>query len=179
MAEILTAALPVFVTTILCAALVPTACVPNDRLAGDTERCPVAAVVPFPVNATVSVGFAGSLLVIDRLPVALPAAAGVNVTAKLTDCPAAIVAGVVIPPIVKSVPLKLRTEMVKLLDPLLDRTKLLVLLTPIESVPKSMLAGLTDNCALPLTADAERFTTTGVLPLSPETVSVPVTFPAA
>ena len=38
-----------------------------------------------------------SLLVIERLPVALPAVVGVNVTETFTDCPAAIVAGVVIP----------------------------------------------------------------------------------
>ena len=50
---------------------------------------------------------------------------------------------------------------------------------PSTTLPKSMLAGLTDNCGWLLTAVAERLTTPGVLPESPVAVNVPERFPAA
>ena len=124
-----------------------------------------------------------SLLVIERLPVALPAVVGVKVTATLADCPAAMVAGVVIPLMENSAPVKVNTETVKLLVPVFDSTTFVVPLVPVDTLPKSTEVGLTDSCGPPvllaLTAVAERFTTTGVLPLSPETVSVPARLPAA
>ena len=168
-------------TTTCWLALLPTAWVPKARLAGEAESLPVAVEVPVPANGIDSVGFVVSLLVIERLPVTLPAAVGLNVTVTFADCPAAIVAGVVMPLMAKSAPVRVRTEIVKLLAPVLDNTRVVVPFVPVETLPKSIEAGLTDNCGPPvaLTAVAERLTSTGVLPLSPETVNVPVRFPAA
>ena len=181
MLEIFTAAFPVFVTTTFCPELLPTAIVPNATLVGDAVNWPVAVEVPEPDNATVSVGFVGSLLVIVTLPVLDPAAVGVNVIARVADCPAAIVLGVVIPLIANSVPASVRTEIVRSAEPVFDNARLLVPFCPIETFPKST-EGFTDNCGVLLdavTAEADKSTTTGFATLSPETVSVPVTFPAA
>src|SRR5271167_2039251 len=52
----------------------PVAMVPKLRLAGFALSWPVAVEVPLPFSGTVMLGFTGSLLVIPRLPVALPEA---------------------------------------------------------------------------------------------------------
>jgi len=152
------------------------ACVPKLKLVGELVSSPLATEDPVPDNATVVVGFAGSLLVITRLPVTLPTAVGVNAMAIEADCPAAIVAGVVIPLMVKSAPLKLNMDTVRVDEPVLERAKVLVLFTPTETVPKFTDVGLTDNCELALTADAVRSIAIG-LPESAVTVSVPLTVP--
>ena len=115
-----------------------------------------------------------------RLPVAFPDEVGANVMATETDCPAAIVLGVVMPVRVKSASFNVRTETVRSADPVFDKTRLLVLFRPLDTVPKLIDAGLTDSCGVAaVTADAARSTTTGVVPLSPVTVRVPVMFPVA
>ena len=174
-----TAAVPVFVTTTCLVLEVPVAMVPKLRLAGFALSWPVAVEVPLPFSGTVMLGFTGSLLVIPRLPVALPEAAGVNVTAIWADCPAEIVFGVVIPPIVKSAPVTVSSETIRSVVPVLFSTRLLVLFDPTETLPKLIEDWLSDNCDGALTAVAERFTTTGVLPPSPCAVKVPVKLPAA
>jgi hypothetical protein len=83
--EMLTAALPVFVTTTCLELVVPVPIVPKLRLAGFALNCPVAAAEPVPLKGTVTVGFTESLLVMDKLPVALPEAPGVNVTPICAD----------------------------------------------------------------------------------------------
>jgi hypothetical protein len=77
----LTDAVPVFVITTCLVLVVPVPIVPKLRLAGLALNCPVAVEVPVPLRATVTFGVTGSLLVMARLPVALPATAGVKVTA--------------------------------------------------------------------------------------------------
>ena len=153
------------------------ACVPKLTLVGEPVSSPLAAEDPVPDNATVVVGFVGSLLEITRLPGTLPAAVGVNAMVIEVDCPAAIVAGVVIPLMVKSAPLKLNMDTVRVDEPVLERTKVLVLFTPTEAVPKFTDVGLTDNCELALTTEAVRAIAIG-FPESAVTVSVPLTVPA-
>ena len=141
-----TAALPVLVTTIGWFALVPTAMFPKLMLAGVADNCPVGAEEPVPVKGTVTVGLFGSLLVTAKLPVAAAAVVGANVRVACTDWPALRVAGVVMPLIPNSEPLKVITDTVRFALPVFERTKLEVLLDPTEIVPKLIEPGLTDNC---------------------------------
>ena len=85
MLEILTAAFPVFVKTICFCTELPIATDPKLTVVEFAFNCPVAAVVPLPLNATVVVGLVGSLLVIVKLPVELPAAVGEKVTVPCMD----------------------------------------------------------------------------------------------
>ncbi len=78
--EIFAAAFPVFVKMICFSADVPVATVPKLRLAVFAVNWPVVAVVPLPLRETPIVGFVGSLLVMLRVPVALPAAVGEKLT---------------------------------------------------------------------------------------------------
>jgi hypothetical protein len=135
-------------------------------------------VVPVPVKGTLNVGFVGSLLTIEMLPLTAPLVAGENVAVTWADCPALMVFGVVIPLIPKALPLTVIMDTVRSADPTLFSVRLAVLFSPFDKVPKSIEAGETDNCGEPLTAVAERLATTGELLRSPVTVNVPVTFPA-
>jgi hypothetical protein len=90
-----------------------------------------------------------------------------------------MVAGVVIPLTVKSAPVNISTEIVRLDVPVLLKTRLLVLFDPTDTVPKLIDDWLRDNCDCAVTAVAERFATTRGLPPSPSAVSVPVKVPAA
>lgn len=83
--EILTAALPAFVTTICFSVELPVATFPKLRSPGFALSWPVATMVPLPLRGTTSVGFAGSLLVMTKLPVVLPAAVGEKVATALID----------------------------------------------------------------------------------------------
>lgn len=85
------------------------------------------------------------MLVIARLPVALPAVGGAKVTATVADCPAAIVLGVVMPLRVKSAPVNVKMEIVRSAEPVFDSTRLLVPFRPVETLPKLMDAGLTKS----------------------------------
>ena len=135
-------------------------------------------MVPVPVKGTLNVGFVGSLLTIEMLPLTAPLVAGENVAVTWADCPALMVFGVVIPLIPKALPLTVIMDTVRSADPTLFSVRLAVLFSPFDKVPKSIEAGETDNCGEPLTAVAERLATTGELLRSPVTVNVPVTFPA-
>ena len=179
-AEIFTDALPLLVTVNCCLPLLPVATVPKLRLDELALSCPVAAAEPVPVNGTVTVGLFGSLLVMAMLPVAAPVAVGAKVTTACADCPALSVLGVVIPLIVNSEPVTAITDTVRFPDPVLLNVRLAVPVSPFDTVPKAMEAGDTESCGCEAaTAVAERLTTAGELPLSPVTVIVPVTVPAA
>ena len=65
--EIVTAELPVAVTTTFLVALLPTTTLPNDRLFGETPRVRVDGVVAVPDRATGPILLAASLLM-TRLP---------------------------------------------------------------------------------------------------------------
>ena len=160
--------------------LEPTATEPKLKLAGFADSCPVGAAAAVPLNATLRLGLFGSLLAIVRLPVSLPVAVGLNVTLACTDWPALIVWGVVTPFTANKDPFTLMEEIVKFAVPVLFKTRPAVPLVPTVTVPKLIALGVTDNCGcVAAAAVAERFATTGELPESPVTVSVPVILPAA
>ena len=83
--------------------LVPTTTLPRPRVVGLAVSCPVVAV-PVPESGIVSVGL-DAVEVIVRLPLTLPAEAGVNVTVKVALWPAASVTGAAIPLRLNPVPL--------------------------------------------------------------------------
>ncbi len=80
---------------------------------------------------------------------------------------ALIVFGVVIPVIVKSVPVREIKETVKSEAPLFVSSRLLVAFNPTDTFPKLIAAGLGDNCACALSAVADKLMTAGALPASP------------
>ena len=179
-AEIVTAAFPVLVMTTCWLALQPVATVPKLTLEVLALSCPVGETDPVHVSGILSVGLLGSLLVMAILPVAAPATVGEKVTVACADWPALILFGVVTPLIPTSLPVKVIRETVKSADPALLSVRLALPLSPLESVPKLIEAGDTDNCGCDAaTAVADRLATTGELPPSPLTVNVPEIFPAA
>src|SRR5215469_7109006 len=93
---------PVLVTVSDRDLLLPRVMLPKLRLVGFGPSAP--AVTPVPVRGMVRVGLE-ALEVTVTVPVALPAAVGVNVTLKVALWPAASVAGAVMPLMVKPVPL--------------------------------------------------------------------------
>jgi hypothetical protein len=167
------------VTVIISDLVWPSTTLPKLKLAGVIVNPGCAVVVPVPLRGTVSVGFVGSLLVIVRLPLMLPDAAGEKVKPTCADCPAGIVAGVVMPLTVKLTPLTVSIEIVSAELPEFVNTRLLVPFDPTATVPKLMAVALNDNDEDgAMTAVAVNFTTTGALPWSPCAVSVALRFPA-
>lgn len=106
----------------------------------------MGAVLPVPFRGTVTAGFVGSLLVMFRLPAALPDVAGEKVSTTWADWPAGIVFGVFMPLKLKSGPESASTEIVKSAAPELVIKTLLFIFNPVETVPKLTLVGLTDIC---------------------------------
>ena len=93
---------PVLVTVSDTERLPPTVTLPKLRLVGFDPSAPGAS--PVPDRGMVRVGF-GAFEVTVRLPLTLPADAGVNVTVKVALCPAVSVTGAVIPVRPNPVPL--------------------------------------------------------------------------
>lgn len=82
--------------------LVPTTTLPNDRVVGETDNCPIVTV-PVPETGIVRVGFDAVELTVT-VPLTLPAACGANETLKFALCPPASVSGVLIPAKLKPLP---------------------------------------------------------------------------
>jgi hypothetical protein len=93
---------PVLVTVSERDWLFPTVTLPKLRLVGFDPSAP--GEIPVPDKGIVRDGFEAFEVTVT-LPLALPAAAGVNVTEKLALCPAVNVTGVVIPLRLNPVPL--------------------------------------------------------------------------
>jgi hypothetical protein len=93
---------PVLVAVSDTGRLPPTVTLPKLRLVGFDPGAPGAS--PVPDKGMVRVEF-GAFEVTVRLPLTLPADAGVKVTAKVALCPAVSVTGAVIPLAVNPVPL--------------------------------------------------------------------------
>ena len=87
---------------------------PKLRLAGFDPTVP--GVTPVADNGMVRVGF-DAVDMIVRLPLALPADCGVNVTVKVVLCPAVSVTGAVIPDKLSPVPVTPTWEIVTLEAP--------------------------------------------------------------
>jgi hypothetical protein len=111
--EIVTLALPEFVSVIVDDWLLPTRMFPKLTLSGFTESVPCS---PFPLSA-ISVGELEALLTSETLPEALPAAVGANFTTRLPDCPGASVSGNVKPLMVNPGPTTRPSEMLRLAVP--------------------------------------------------------------
>ena len=94
---------PLAVRFPLAVPLAPSTTLPTAIVEGETLSCP-AAVVPIPVNETDIVEFEAFEETVT-VPLALPEAAGENITLNGALCPAASVKGTVIPLRVKPVPL--------------------------------------------------------------------------
>jgi hypothetical protein len=131
--ETVNKAVPVFVMLKVCDFVCPSVRLPKLKLDGETD---IPACVPVPLNATVMLGFFGSLLAIVRLPVSLPAPVGLNVTAACADWPALIVCGVTIPLTANIDPVTLIEEIVKFAEPVLFRIRLALPFDPAVTVPK-------------------------------------------
>jgi hypothetical protein len=143
--EIATAACPEFVNVEVNVELLPTATLPKLSVPGFSVNCPTAAADPVPESAIVD-GDVGSLLVIEMLPVSLPAAVGANVALNVADWPAVIVFGVVIPDTPNDVPLTVITEIVRSAPPLFVKVIGEVPVVEVVTFPKFTLAGEMLSC---------------------------------
>lgn len=78
----------------------------------------------------------------------------------------------------KSVPDRASSEIVRLADPVFVSTRLFVVFRPLVTLPKLIAVGFTTSCDCEVNPVADKFTDTGVLPPSPCTVNVAVSAPA-
>jgi len=168
---------PEFVSTICFTELVPVPTFPKLKLLALACRVPVGVAVPVPLNATVSVGFVGSLLVMERLPVAAAAVVGLKDKDTAADWPALMTFGTVIPLYPKAVPETDTPEIVRSDPPAFDMVRLEVPCDPTTMLPKLIELLLKEICCAAETPVAAKFTTAGALPESPCTESVPFTAP--
>lgn len=114
---------PELVMVAVCFWFLPTCTVPNAMMFDPVLSDP--GVTPVPERATLNEAFEASL-VMATLPVALPADVGANFTEKLALCPAAIVAGILIPLMLNPVPVTAAWLTVTLAEPVLRRTTVLL-----------------------------------------------------
>ncbi len=117
------------------------------------------------------------MLVIEILPVALPAAVGENLAVNVVVCPAVSVCGVVRPLILKPVPDALPCDIATLAVPEFVRVTLTDPLAPTKRAPKLMLVGFAVSAPctpVPLSATE----TVGLLAALVIT-TLPVAFPLA
>ncbi len=133
--------------------------------------CWVAAV-PVPVKPSV-VGELVASLEKESVAVAVPDAAGANVTAKETVCPALRVVGTEIPETANSLLLTPKLEIVTD-DPVALSVPFIVPFAPTTMLPKLRLAGESDSCPcdVPVPESA-------ILKFELSAVDVMVSFPAA
>ena len=139
--EIVTFELPVFVRVTLRELLLPTLTLPKLKLVGLAVITYVAAT-PVPLSA-IAKGDPGALLVIEMLPLALPAAAGAKAAVNDTLAPAAIVCAES-PVWLKPAPVTLTCVIVRLAAPVFFKVIACELLVPTTTLPKLTLAGVTE-----------------------------------
>ena len=142
-AEMLSVALPVFVSVTVWVELLPTLMLLNAT--GDGLTVIVACVAePDPLRLMTS-GDPGALLVIDTLPLLFPALVGANVTVKLVVWPGVRLAGAVQPVNVKPVPVMLCAVIETAAVPVFVNVTGTEALAPLITAPKLMLAGFADS----------------------------------
>lgn len=140
-AVIVTLAVPEFVSEIDCDPLLPTWTLPKLTLEGFAER---VACVPVPVKA-IAAGEPVALLVIETLPLALPAEVGANCAVNEVFAPALIVAGTARPLMLKPAPDALAAVIVNAALPVLVNVTVCGELPPTFTFPNATLAGLIAN----------------------------------
>ena len=106
----------------------------------------ICGCVPVPVSAIASGEF-GALLTIEMLPVALPVVVGANCAVKVAICPALIVNGLAIPPMLKPAPEAVAWETVRLAVPEFVRVTVCEAEAPTATDPKAREVGLAASCA--------------------------------
>jgi hypothetical protein len=131
-------AFPGFESVTVCDVVVPTAALPNVTLAGLIVSCACEAV-PVP-DKPITSGEPGALLVIETLPVVLPAVVGENFAVNDVLCPAVSVCGVR-PVMLNPVPDALPCEIARLPVPVFFRVTLTDPLAPTSRLPKLVLVG--------------------------------------
>jgi hypothetical protein len=141
--EIVTDAVPEFVSVTVWELLVPVVTLPKAMDAGDAFSCDC---IPVPVSAIESGEF-GALLTTEMLPESLPEPVGANFAVTVVDWPAVNVIGVVIPEMLKPVPDTLTCDTVTLAVPLFFSVMVCELLLPTLTLPKFSLAGEAPSCA--------------------------------
>jgi hypothetical protein len=145
-AEMCTAALPVLLRIICCVAEAPVPTFPRLTTEGAALSCPIGAVEPLPAREIFAVGIAGSLLVIEMLPVTLPDTVGRNATASVADWPLLSVFGVAIPLTEKPAPLTVITEIVRSAPPAFVTMTLALPWDETPTDPKSTVLPLSVIC---------------------------------
>lgn len=151
--EIVRLVFPLFVIVTLLEPELPTVTPVKLTLAGLAERVTEAAA-PVPLSAT-AFGELGALLEMTTLPDKLPAAVGANSALNVVLCPAASVAGVFRPLMLKPEPLAAICAIVRVAVPVFVTVKLCDFVWPSTTLPKAKLAGVTlrPACApVPLSA---------------------------
>jgi hypothetical protein len=140
--EIVSDAVPVFVTVKLWDFVCPSATLPKLKLAGETDN---PACVPVPLRAILSDGFDALLeIVID--PVVLPDAVGENVALNVILDEAFTVTGAVAPVTANTFPFRAIAVMFTAAVPVLLTTICwTALLLPTATLPKFTLAGDADS----------------------------------
>ena len=140
--DIVSDAVPPFLSEIGCELLLPAATLPKFSDAGDAASC---ACAPVPVSAIV-IGELGESFVIVMLPLAAPAVVGANCAVNDALCPAPSVAGVANPVTLKPVPLAAICEMFTFAEPEFVSVTVCVALLPSVTEPKATLFGFAVSC---------------------------------
>jgi hypothetical protein len=139
--EIVSVALPLFESVIVCELLLPTVTLPKLALAGVAENC---GWVPVPVRGTVSEKLEPEPPSV-MVPLTAPEVTGVKLAEKGTLWPTLTVTGVVKPDNPNPAPVALADETVMLAVPEFVRVKDLEPLLPTATLPKPTLVGLTPS----------------------------------
>src|SRR5712691_9546496 len=142
--EMVTLEFPLLVSVTGNPLLPPTFTLPKLRLVGLAPSKNVA-VTPVPLRAMAR-GEPGALLLMETLPLALPAAAGENVAVNEVLCPGLRVSGAVMPLMVNPVPEALAAEIVTLAVPVFFKVIVCELLFPVMTLPKAALDGVAESC---------------------------------
>ena len=168
--EMITFALPLFLSVTLAEPVELTSTVPKLMLLGLTSSSWLA-VVAVPVSGIV-MGEPGALLDTDIEPVSVPAAVGLNVAVKVALPPAAIVDDGDILEALKPVPVADIADTVTLEVPVFFRVIVCELVLPVSTLPNATLVGVADSapCApvpvkLTATVGSEASLVTVILPL--------------
>lgn len=168
-------ALPVFVRVTFSGELFPTFTFPNAKDDALMLSCACAAT-PLPLSPTTN-GEPGAVLVIETLPLALPAAVGANVAVNVAVAPGASACGDRVL-MLKPVPLALAALMDKLAVPEFVNVTFTEALLPVTMLPKLMLAGFAVSVAwvpVPLnTITSDEFVAVDAIVIVPEAAPAPL-----
>lgn len=174
-AEIVALVLPLFVSVMVCWALLPTDTLPNAALPGLAVKVELVET-PLPTRVTVC-GEVGALSVNVMLPVAAPAEVGANCTLKEIDCPPVSVFGNDSPLMPKPFPVTVARLMTMLVDPVFVNSTFWVPVCPTTTFPNVSAEGaIVKPVCVPVPVSE---IITGEFEASLTTIKLPVTAPAA